>query len=82
MNILSGYEHMWGILLVTLIDVCTAASAQSLSWFLCIEIEFYEKAHLRSIIETHTHTHRYVLALLLAGIPFLSPLSSETCKSD
>lgn len=51
---------MRGILLVILIDVCTAASVQSLSCFLCIEIEFQEKAHLRSIIEARAHTHTEV----------------------
>lgn len=54
MNILSGYEHVWGILFVILIGGCTAASVPSLSCFLCIEIKFSEKAHFRSIVERHT----------------------------
>lgn len=40
-----------------LMDACTAASVQSLSCFLCIEVEFYEKAHLRSVLVTHTNIH-------------------------
>lgn len=51
------YEHMQGLLLVILIDIRTAASVQSLSCFLCIEIEFYGRTHVRSLIVTHLHTH-------------------------
>lgn len=61
-NVLPGYKHIWGILLVILMGVCTAVSVQSLSGFVCVEIVFYEKSHLRCIIETR----RYVLALILA----------------
>lgn len=61
-NVLPRYKHIWGILLVILMGVCTAVSVQSVPGFVCIEIVRYEKSHLRSIIETH----RYVLALILA----------------
>lgn len=61
-NVLPGYKRIWGILLVILMGVCTAVSVQSLSGFVCIEIVFYEKSHLRCIIETR----RYVLTLILA----------------
>lgn len=61
-NVLPGCKHIWGILLVILLGVCTAVSVQSLSGFVCIEILCYEKSHLRSIIEKR----RYVLPLILA----------------
>lgn len=70
MNILSVYEHIRGILLVILIDVGTAASVQSLLCFLCVEIEFYEKGHLRSVIDTYRHTQVCTCSAFWQGYHF------------